>query len=144
VDDDHRVAALKVLATPDTLLCLAIGGKHLEKGMSAIDTASNDKVLQPHFVIVDFKKKIAAGEIKEACDLLDEANVLSFAEIQRVIMIIKKHEGEIAKSYNVSEKIKMMQKKVERLCFNLGTQPINCTELNKQMSNLYDEMLKKP
>jgi len=119
VDDDHRISALITLATPETLLSLAVGGDHLVRGNSAIQTAINNPVLKPHYAIVEAKrlavryrpcekeksgKKIKWTEkgsrepkLDEAFALLDTQTVLAPDELYRVAMIIVRVLEAVAK-----------------------------------------------
>jgi len=90
----HAEAAFKILSTPDAVLTLALGGDHLPEGTAAIQTALHDKVLRPHYTVVEAKRigkqfgKRKANP-KGAAELLDEATVLSHAEAKRVAELFK-------------------------------------------------------
>jgi hypothetical protein len=116
-DEDHRLSALITLATPETLLSLAIGGDHLLKGNSAIDAAINNPVLRPHYALVKAKrlavryrpcekvggtiKWTASGarepKLKEAFALLEDNVVLAPDEIYRVAQILMRYLQAAAK-----------------------------------------------
>jgi hypothetical protein len=84
VDDNHRAAALKVMSTPDTLFSLAIVGDHLTEGNEAVKAALANPILSPHFALIRAKLLlIGPREIDpdEACELIDDAVVMSFDEI---------------------------------------------------------------
>jgi hypothetical protein len=109
VDEDHRLSALIVLATPETLLSLVIGGDHLVRGNAAVDAAIKNPVLKPHFALIEAKrlargyrpcKKESATVIKwedanargprlgEALALIQENTVLAPDEIRKVALLI--------------------------------------------------------
>jgi len=91
---DGREAARKVLATPDALLTLALGGDHLENGIEAINAALKNPVLRPHFAYVEAKRLAQRfgnrkGDLKAAASLIDAATVMSPAEFRKAAQIIK-------------------------------------------------------
>ena len=86
-DTGHRVAALKILASPDALLCLAIGGHHLREGQAAIDSAMQNDVLAPHYAIVRIKEQAKNGAVHEL--LGNDKAILSPAEIERVLQLLE-------------------------------------------------------
>src|SRR5207237_7343503 len=83
-DDLHRAAAFKILATPDTLLSLAIGGDHLVEGNNAVRAAIGNPILRRHFAVVEAKRLLSrdpegtdpitkeAPRYAEACKLVDD------------------------------------------------------------------------
>lgn len=93
-DEAHAQAAQKVLASPDALLTLILGGDHLDEGIAAIHAALNNPVLRPHFAYIE-AKRIAErfgkrrSKLKEAADLIDESTVMSPAEIKRAAGLAK-------------------------------------------------------
>jgi len=94
VDAFHAEAARKVLATPDALLTLALGGDHLENGIEAINAALKNPVLRPHFAYVEAKRLAQRfgnrkGDLKAAASLIDAATVMSPAEFRKAAQIIK-------------------------------------------------------
>lgn len=98
-DDAHAEAARKVLATPDTLLSLVVGGDHLKDGIAAIHAALENPILRPHFAHVE-AKRLARGcgkrnpdLLKTAAELIDETAVLSPAEIKTAASLVKESEG---------------------------------------------------
>jgi hypothetical protein len=52
----HAAAAHRILATPDAHLVLALGGDHLEEGISAIQTCLKDPTLGPHFAAIEARR----------------------------------------------------------------------------------------
>ena len=93
VDPVHADAALKVLATPDTLLMLVFGGDHLKEGIDAIGAALKSDVLRPHFAYVEakrlgtrFGKRMA--DLTAAAALIDETTVMSPAEFRKAVQMI--------------------------------------------------------
>jgi hypothetical protein len=93
-DSAHAEAARMVLETPDTLLTLVIGGTHLKDGIAAIRVALANPVLQPHFAYVEAKRLATERnpDLKAAADLIDDAAVLSRAEIKTAATFVKKCE----------------------------------------------------
>jgi hypothetical protein len=94
VDEAHGEAALKVLSTPDALLTLVLGGDHLPEGIEAIQTALENPILRPHFAFIEAKRLAdrfgqRKPDLKAAAELIDDATVMSPAEIQRAAMFLK-------------------------------------------------------
>ena len=92
----HEAAAQQVLSAPDTLLVLALGGDHLTEGISAIRAALENPVLRPHYAFIEAKRLARrffnrAPDVERGLALLDEATVLSDAEVRRT--------GELAASH---------------------------------------------
>ena len=87
-DEGHASAALKVLAEPDTLLMLAIGGDHLPEGQAAVQAALADDTLRPHYAHIE-AKRLAQGfrkrkpDLKAAAELIDADTVMTSAEIKK-------------------------------------------------------------
>jgi hypothetical protein len=113
VDPAHRLAALKIHATPEVLLSLALGGDHFAAGRDAITAAMNHPILKPHYAVVEATRLATrfipavfaivgdgqpnvqfgpprAAELDDACALLDASSVLSAAEINRLADFIEK------------------------------------------------------
>ena len=114
VDEDHRLSALIVLATPETLLSLVIGGDHLIRGNAAVDAAIKNPVLKPHFALIKAKRlahgyrpckkdesdraikwdataQVARGpRLGEALALIEENTVLAPDEIRKVAFLINR------------------------------------------------------
>jgi len=93
-DHAHAVAALKVLSTPDALLVLALGGDHLVDGLAAVHAALDNAVLRPHFAFVEAKRvgerfNNRRPDLKRAAELIDEAAVMSGAEIKKAAKLVK-------------------------------------------------------
>lgn len=88
VDADHAAAARQILATPDTLLTLVLGGDHLTEGIEAIQAALDNPVLRPHFAYIE-AKRLAKGfgsrkaNPKSAKKLIDKSTVMSPTEFQK-------------------------------------------------------------
>jgi hypothetical protein len=99
VDEAHTQAALKILSTPDTLLVLALGGDHLTAGIEAIQTATKNPVLRPHYAYIEAKR---LGErfgkrkanLQAASELIDDSTVMSPAEIKRAAGLVKAESAE--------------------------------------------------
>lgn len=94
VDDAHGEAALKVLATPDTLLTLALGGDHLEEGQAAIQHALKNPVLRPHYAFIEAKRLATRfgkrkGDLKAAAEIVDEQTIMSPDELRKAATITK-------------------------------------------------------
>jgi len=90
----HAEAALRILATPDALLTLALGGDHLPEGIAAIQTGLDDEVLRPHYAVVEARRLgtrfgTRDANLEAAADLLDERTVLSSAEIASVAGLVE-------------------------------------------------------
>lgn len=84
-DLDHSAAALKVLSEPDALLTLALGGDHLENGISAIQAALDNPVLRPHYSVIEAKRigrrfGQRAGDADKAMKLIDKYTVMTDTE----------------------------------------------------------------
>jgi hypothetical protein len=97
-DEAHADAALKILSTPDSVLALAIGGDHLTEGIEAIQLGVRDKVLGPHFAVIEAKRMATSfrdrkADLEAASALLDENVVASPAEIQKVAKLVNKAKG---------------------------------------------------
>jgi hypothetical protein len=88
VDADHAAAARQILATPDTLLTLVLGGDHLTDGIEAIQAALDNPVLRPHFAYIE-AKRLAKGfggrkaNPKAAKKLIDKSTVMSPPEAKK-------------------------------------------------------------
>jgi hypothetical protein len=94
VDAAQADAARAVLATPDTLLALALGGDHLKDGIAAIGAALKSDVLRPHFAYVEAKRLATRffgrmPDLKAAADLIDATTVMSPAEFSKAVKIVK-------------------------------------------------------
>ena len=87
-DAAHADVARKVLATPDTLLVLALGGDHLKEGIDAIQAALAHPVLRPHFAYVEAKRVgrrfgQRKADLRAAAALIDATTVMSSAELRK-------------------------------------------------------------
>ena len=88
-DEAHAAAAMKVLATPDTLLTLVLGGDHLPEGIAAVKVALANPVLRPHFAYVEAKRQLdrfgaRKPNAKAADELIDDTTVMSNEEMKRL------------------------------------------------------------
>ena len=87
-DAAHADVARKVLATPDTLLVLTLGGDHLTDGIDAIQAALTHPVLRPHFAYVEAKRVgrrfgQRKANLRAAAALIDATTVMSSAELRK-------------------------------------------------------------
>ncbi len=101
VTEGHVRAAGTVLSTPDALLTLVIGGDHLVEGVEAIRTALAEPVLRPHYAYTEARRlMMPAGarkaDIEQAASLIDDATVMSPAELARASAWIKARRGKAA------------------------------------------------
>lgn len=94
VDDSHSTAAMRVLSSADLLLTLAIGGDHLNDGVTALKTAMADKTLAPHYAVIEakrvgrpFGKRKANAKAAVACISADA--VMSASEVKSIAAIAK-------------------------------------------------------
>lgn len=111
VDDAHAQAALKVLSTPDALLTLALGGDHLPDGIQAIQTALDNPVLRPHFAYIEAKRLAERfgkrkANLKAAADLIDDATVMSPAEIKKAALLVKAEGADSASAKKIAKTLK--------------------------------------
>jgi hypothetical protein len=91
-DSTHAEAALRLLATPDAHLVLALGGDHLPDGIGAIHAAMEHGVLRPHYAVIE-AKRVARLKRKDAADesveqLLDGNVVMSESEHRKIKALI--------------------------------------------------------
>jgi hypothetical protein len=152
-DDAHRAAAFKVLSTPDTLLSLAIGGEHLFEGNQAIDAAINNPTLKPHFDVVKAKRLLTSkskakiskspykDDIANACALIDESSVLSFAEIERLMELLRiastKNKSDLSpNAKTVKQLIDLLARKLDRLLREQAVSPDKAKEIQKDLTVL--------
>jgi hypothetical protein len=111
VDEPHARAALKVLSTPDALLTLVLGGDHLDEGIEAIQTALTNPILRPHYALIEAKR---VGErfgkrkanLKAAAELIDDATVMSQAEVQKTAAIVKAEGADTAPGKRIAKALK--------------------------------------
>ncbi len=111
VDEEHAAAAGKILATPDTLLTLVLGGDHLPDGINAIQAALQDPALRPHYAYVEAKRLAEPfgqrkANLKAAADLIDEATVMSPAEMQKMATVVKKEGAESVSRKKIASVLK--------------------------------------
>lgn len=110
-DEAHAQAALKVLSTPDTLLTLVVGGDHLTEGIEAIQTALKNPVLRPHYAYIEAKRLgerfgTRKANLKAVADLLDDAVVMSPAEIRRAAELAKTDASDGAAKKAIAKRLK--------------------------------------
>lgn len=88
VDADHAALARQLLATPDTLLTLVLGGDHLSEGIKAIEAALDNPVLRPHFAYIEAKRWAnrfgkREANLKAAAQLIDKTTIMSQVEEEK-------------------------------------------------------------
>jgi hypothetical protein len=69
MDDLHRVAALRLLGSPEALLSLAIGGDHLGEGRKAMAAALGNSALRPHVGVIECKRLLKRFHIYKVTSL---------------------------------------------------------------------------
>jgi hypothetical protein len=89
VDDSHRVAAMKLLSTPDTLLAFALGREYLVEGSEAVEIALANEVLRPHFLSIPIKEDALKKGKEPNRSLFDADSVLSLSEIIRIVTLLR-------------------------------------------------------
>ena len=99
-DAAHADAARRVLASPEMLLALALGGDHLKEGIEAIGAALKNDVLRPHFAYVEARRRATRfhkrmPDLKAAADLIDETAVMSSAELRKAVRLVEANAGNI-------------------------------------------------
>ncbi|KAK0656933.1 hypothetical protein B0T16DRAFT_488161 [Cercophora newfieldiana] len=89
VDAGHAAAAYRILTTPQAHTALVLGGDHLEEGNEAIGVAVGDRVLGPHWAVVQarrFARKFGGrkADVERAVEVLEgvEGVVASEAELE--------------------------------------------------------------
>ena len=117
VDDAHAQAALKVLSTPDALLTLVLGGDHLAEGIEAIQAALENPVLRPHFTYIEAKRMAERfgkrkANLKAAAKVIDDATVMSPAEIKRAAGLAKARGADSASGKNIAKALKKIASKI--------------------------------
>ncbi|MEO8427389.1 MAG: hypothetical protein ABI651_09785, partial [Verrucomicrobiota bacterium] len=126
-DENHQKIAEQILNTPDTLLCLAIGGDHMVEGVEVIKSAVNNPayaMLKPHWAIVEAKRWAQrhfgrAADIVTACKSIDEDTVLSVPECKRMLELMrdakdKADHDEVRRVSDIlNEKVRKMETKEE-------------------------------
>ncbi len=89
-EKSHARTVHRVLSTPDALLVLALGGRHLKQGIKAIKTALSDRLLRPHFGVVEAKRRGGLGKpLKRVLEVLDKHTVMSVAELRRLAELVR-------------------------------------------------------
>ncbi len=102
-DDDHARAALRIFSNPDTILALAIGGEHLEKGNEIIAAAVNNPVLKPHYDLIAAKRESQRffkkqPNFRKTSEIVNEKTVMSPAEVVRLAKILRNFAPETPKA----------------------------------------------
>lgn len=100
-NEEHAKAALKILANPDALVTLVVGGDHVTDGVEAIAAAVKDPVLKPHYAYIEakrFSQKFGKrkANLEKAAELITDAAVMSPAEIRKAAKWIKDDKGKSA------------------------------------------------
>ena len=93
-DSAHAQSACKVLASPDSLLTMVLGGDHLVEGIETIQAALKNPVLRPHFAHIEAKRlSMRFGkrkpDLKKAAGLIDDSTIMSPAEIRKMAVLVK-------------------------------------------------------
>jgi len=76
LNKEHAEAALTVLDCPDLLLTLALGGDHIEDGLTALKVALDNKILAPHFQVIE-AKRVGRPIGKQKADVLTAARLIT-------------------------------------------------------------------
>lgn len=123
VDEAHAKAATRLLGTPDVHLVLILGGDHLKAGIEAIQLALKNKVLRPHYAVVEAKRigrrfLKRNPDITSACKLIDKAAILSASEARRMLEIIQTGSTENSAQLLPKEVIKLLKEKTEGEIFH--------------------------
>jgi hypothetical protein len=118
-NEAHAEAANRVLATPDTLLTLAIGGDHLPQGVAALQVAIGDEVLRPHFALVEAKRLADSffdrpPHLDEAADLLEDA-IATPAEVASLARIARGSTSEAESAADVSRIRRVLESKADKV-----------------------------
>lgn len=97
-DAAHAAAAHRLLATPDALLVLALGGDHLDEGIAAIQAGIESEVLRPHYAVIEAKRLAKLGVRGEGrydtpAKLVDNASVMSPSEHDRLDELLGDAKG---------------------------------------------------
>jgi len=117
VDKNHAKVASKIIASPDTLVTLVIGGDHLKDGIESIKDAIKNPVLRPHYAFIEarrlserfYKRK---ANLRAFAELITDDVVMSTAEIKKAAKIIKSKKADPNLRKIVS---KILKKKVKKL-----------------------------
>ena len=133
-NDAHAKAALKILSTPDTLLALAIGGRreqskkrkkaeeerkdYFKEGIEALGAGIRNKVLQPHFAIIEAKRVgnrffDRKADFERACKLIDDKAILTGSEIKRMAEIVMNQDPK-KKTDHGKKLAKILRNKIEK------------------------------
>ncbi|PCI33600.1 MAG: hypothetical protein COB54_04725 [Alphaproteobacteria bacterium] len=89
LDQAHAEAAMEVLACPDLLLTLALGGDHITEGIAALDKVLKNEVLAPYYKIIEAKR---LGNLKgqrtpnfvKAAKLIDKNTIMTGNEAEHL------------------------------------------------------------
>lgn len=97
-DAAHAAAAHQLLATPDALLVLALGGDHLDEGIAAIQAGIESDVLRPHYAVIEAKRlaKLGVrgeGQYDTPAKLVDQASVMSPSEHDKLEELLGDAKG---------------------------------------------------
>ena len=91
---EHAIAAHRMLSVPNAMLTLVLGGDHLRDGIDTIHRALDCAQLNEHVAWIEAKRLAVPfferpARLDQAVELLDEATVMSQAEISRAADIVK-------------------------------------------------------
>jgi hypothetical protein len=98
VDGEHAEAARRILAAPDALLTLVLGGDHLTAGLDAVRAGLANDVLRPHYAYVE-ARRIASRfrerppDLPAAAELIDVDTVMSAKETDKVASLVAAATG---------------------------------------------------
>jgi hypothetical protein len=110
VNEEHAIAALKLINSPDALITLAIGGDHPE-GVKAIKVALDNPVLRPHYAFVEAKRLSQSfgkrkANMKAASDLITDDTVMTSAEVTKAAKIVKAEGADSAPAKHIAVTLK--------------------------------------
>lgn len=119
VDEGHAKAATRILTTPDVHLVLIMGGDHLKEGIEAIQQALKNKILRPHYAVIEAKrlgKRFLKRKpnITDACKLIDNSTILSTSEARRVLDLIQAKDSGQKEQGIPQEVMVILREKVKR------------------------------
>jgi hypothetical protein len=91
---EHAIAAHRMLSVPNAMLTMVLGGDHLRDGIDTIHRALDCAQLNEHVAWIEAKRLATPfferpARLDQAVELLDEATVMSQAEISRAADIVK-------------------------------------------------------
>jgi hypothetical protein len=98
VDSAHADTARHLLATPNVLLTLALGGDHLPDAHEAIAAALKNPVLRPHYAYIEAKrlgKRFFGREpdLAAGARLIGEDTIMSRAERKKAARLMQSASG---------------------------------------------------